>query len=156
MRMRVLAWLVILQVMTPVSVFAYTLDGRLFTTPAERVRMDQLRSSSKSAPTVEAVEDDKDEAVISPRLLVPSSVSVQGYITRSDGRKGTVWVNNVPLRENEEVGPLQVKRLHKDGKQVEISIPSIGRDLKLKAGQVYMPESDVIAEDKARVHEQEN
>src|SRR5690606_13961576 len=72
-------------------------------------------------------------------------------ITRSDGKKGTVWIKNTPVQENDAAGEVQVKKLPQNGNQVQISIPSIGRDLKLKAGQVYVPETDSVSEDKARV-----
>ena len=46
-----------------------------------------------------------------------------------------------------------MKKLPQNGNQVQISIPSLGRDLKLKAGQVYEPETNRISEDKARISE---
>lgn len=133
---------------------AAVLEGRLFTTPVERVRLDQLRQSSKLPTSEDWQEQENPEPQVTvPDPVVPGSVSVQGYITRSDGRKGTVWINNMPLQEGDEAGAVRVKRLPQNGNQVQISIPSIGRDLKLKAGQVYVPETDSIAEDKARVSE---
>ncbi|PKO25845.1 MAG: hypothetical protein CVU35_02090 [Betaproteobacteria bacterium HGW-Betaproteobacteria-8] len=122
--------------------------GRLFSTPAERAKLDNLRLTTRLPSPEELLDDKNEEVSIAPAM--PGSVSVQGYVTRSDGKKGTVWVNDNPVQENDEAGDVRVKKLPQNGNQVQISIPSIGRDLKLKAGQVYMPETDSISEDKAR------
>ena len=140
------------QVLAVGNVSAAPFEGRLFTTPAERARLDQLRLTSKP-PSKQELQDDQTQEIAAPEPLAPRSVSVQGYITRSDGKKGTVWINNTPVQENDAAGEVQVKKLPQNGNQVQISIPSIGRDLKLKAGQVYVPETDSIAEDKARMSE---
>ncbi len=140
----------IVQLLSINSASAASLEGRLFTTPAERARLDQLRLTSKP-PSKQELQGDQTEEVAAP--VAPPSVSVQGYITRSDGKKGTVWINNTPVQENDEAGDVRVRKLPQNGNQVQISIPSLGRDLKLKAGQVYEPETDSISEDKARTSE---
>src|SRR5690606_37158672 len=106
-------------------------------------------------PSKQQLQDDQTQEIAAPEPLAPRSVSVQGYITRSDGKKGTVWINNTPVQEDDAAGEVQVKKLPQNGNQVQISIPAIGRDLKLKAGQVYVPETDSIAEDKARMSERQ-
>ncbi|HEY8353877.1 MAG TPA: hypothetical protein VIK69_02530 [Methylophilaceae bacterium] len=134
---------------------AAVLEGRLFTTPVERVRLDQLRQSSKLPTSEDWQEQENPEPQVTvPDPVVPGSVSVQGYITRSDGRKGTVWINNMPLQEGDEAGAVRVKRLPQNGGQVHVSIPAIGRELRLKAGQIYVPETDSITEERARMSEQ--
>ncbi len=154
MKLKLVILLAAVQVLAINSVSAAPLEGRLFTTPAERARLDQLRLTSKPPSKQELLEDETQDVVVAP--VAPRSVSVQGYITRSDGKKGTVWINNTPVQENDEAGEVQVKKLPQNGNQVQISIPSIGRDLKLKAGQVYVPETDSIAEDKARISERQS
>lgn len=141
----------IVQLLSINSASAASLEGRLFTTPAERARLDQLRLTSKP-PSAQELQDEQTEGVVVVPVA-PPSVSVQGYITRSDGKKGTVWINNTPVQENDEAGDVRVKKLPQNGNQVQISIPSLGRDLKLKAGQVYEPETNRISEDKARMTE---
>lgn len=149
MKLKLIMLLVAVQVLAVGNVSAAPFEGRLFTTPAERARLDQLRLTSKP-PSKQELQDDQTQEIAAPEPLAPRSVSVQGYITRSDGKKGTVWINNTPVQENDAAGEVQVKKLPQNGNQVQISIPSIGRDLKLKAGQIYVPETDSIAEDKAR------
>ena len=115
--------------------------GRLFTTPAERASLDHLRQTKK----VEVLEADKPtEAEAAP--AVPSSISVQGYVKRGDGKKGTVWVNQTPMQENSSTDEVQVGKLRSDGNQVQLKLPANGKSLNLKAGQVYVPETDSISE----------
>lgn len=149
MKLKLIILLAAMQVLTINSISAAPLEGRLFTTPTERARLDQLRLTSKPPSQQEMLDEQTEEVVIVP--VAPRSVSVQGYITRSDGKKGTVWINNTPVQENDAAGDVRVRKLPQNGNQVQISIPSIGRDLKLKAGQVYVPETDSISEDKARM-----
>lgn len=120
--------------------------GRLFTTPTERANLDRLRQTSK-LPSQEQLLDD-EEVSVAP--VLPGSVSVQGYVTRGDGKKGTVWVNNTPMQENSESGEVRVGKLPRGGGQVQINIPASGKNVKLKAGQIYMPETDSISEERAR------
>lgn len=152
MKLKLIMLLVAVQVLAVGNVSAAPFEGRLFTTPAERARLDQLRLTSKP-PSKQELQDDQTQEIAAPEPLAPRSVSVQGYITRSDGKKGTVWINNTPVQENDAAGEVQVKKLPQNGNQVQISIPSIGRDLNLKAGQVYVPETDSVSEDKARLSE---
>lgn len=128
---------------------AEQISGRLFTSPNERANLDYLRQTSK-VPSPELYEDEQN-VTVAPTL--PGSVSMQGYVKRGDGKKGTVWVNNQPVQENSDTGEVHVGKLPKAGSQVQITIPASGRNVKLKAGQVYMPETDSISEDRARATE---
>jgi hypothetical protein len=120
--------------------------GRLFTTPAERASLDHLRQTKK----VEVFEANKPAEAEAAPPTVPSSISVQGYVKRSDGKKGTVWVNQTPMQENSSTDEVQVGKLRSDGNQVQLKLPANGKSLNLKAGQVYVPETDSISEINAR------
>jgi hypothetical protein len=115
--------------------------GRLFTTPAERASLDYLRQIKK----VEVLEADKP-AEMEAGPSIPSSISVQGYVKRSDGKKGTVWVNQIPMQESSGTNEVQVGKLRPDGNQVQLKLPANGKNLNLKAGQVYVPETDSVTE----------
>ncbi len=130
---------------------AAQLSGRLFTTPNERANLDYLRQTSK-VPSLQENIENEENVTVAPTL--PSSVSLQGYVKRGDGKKGTVWLNNQPVQENTDAGEVHVGKLPKAGSQVQITIPASGRNVNLKAGQVYTPETDSISEDKARMTEQ--
>jgi hypothetical protein len=126
---------------------AEQVSGRLFTTPNERAKLDYLRQTSK-APGPELY-DDEEAVTIAPTL--PGQVSIQGYVKRGDGKKGTVWVNHEPIQENSNLGEVRVGKLPPKGGQVQINLPASGRNVNLKAGQVYTLETDSISEDSARM-----
>jgi hypothetical protein len=137
--------LIALMLFPGVTVAADSL-GRLFTTPAERASLDYLRQTKK----VEVLETDKPaEAEAAP--TVPSSISVQGYVKRGDGQKGTVWVNQKPMQESSGTDEVQVGKLRSDGNQVQLKLPANGKSLSLKAGQVYVPETDSVSENSGRI-----
>jgi len=123
--------------------------GRLFTTPEERANLDYLRQTTKAEVLKESTEA-STEAIQPIAPVIPSSVSMQGYVKRSDGKKGTVWVNNHPMQEDTANGDVEVGKLGRDGNQVQLKLPSTGKGFNLKAGQVYVPGSDSVKEEGAR------
>jgi len=129
--------------------FAAEPFGRLFTTPAERATLDHLRQTRK----IEPVNIDQPQEVIEVAPVVPPEISVQGYVKRSDGKKGTVWINEQPVQESSRTGEIEVGKLPKEGNQVQIKVPGIDKSLRLKAGQAYDPETDSITESKVRAAE---
>jgi len=116
--------------------------GRLFTTPSERTTLDHLRQTRK----IEPVNVDQPQEIIELAPVLPPEISVQGYVKRSDGKKGTVWINEKPVQENTNADGVEVGKLSKEGNQVQIKVPGLDKSLKLKAGQVYDPESGAITE----------
>lgn len=136
-------YLLIFALLLPAHASAVESFGRLFTTPAERANLDHLRQTRKIQPVTEAQPEETAEAV-EPAL--PPTVSVQGYLKRSDGKKGTVWINEAPVQEDSASGEIQVGKIPQSGNEVQIRLPGSGKNMKLKAGQVYDPETDSILE----------
>ena len=118
--------------------------GRLFTNPAERANLDHLRQTRK----IEPLNIDQPSEVIEVAPTLPSEISVQGYVKRSDGKKGTVWVNDEPVQENSSTGGVEVGKLPKLGSGIQLTLPGIDKSLRLKAGQTYDPETGSISENK--------
>ena len=113
--------------------------GRLFTTPAERINLDYLRKITKDVSAKEKQEPvnaEPTEMVEALNVEPSAPISMQGFVKRSDGKKGTVWINNQPILENTRQNDLSVGRLAKDKSEVEIGLKS-GQHFALKAGQVY-------------------
>jgi hypothetical protein len=134
----------------PSAVMAADGLGRLFTTPAERASLENLRSISKIPVIDPAIAESSEEsgvAVTAP----PSLVSVQGYIKRSDGKEGTVWVNHQPMQESSGNSDVQVGKLRQNGNSVLLKFPATGKSLELKAGQVYDSEAGQVKEVTVRV-----
>lgn len=120
--------------------------GRLFTTPAERNTLDHLRQTRK----IEPLNTDQPQEMIEAVPVIPPEISVQGYVKRSDGKKGTVWINQKPVQENSSTGEMEVGRLPRNGNEVQIKVPGLDKSVKLKAGQVYDPETGSVSESKVR------
>lgn len=111
--------------------------GRLFTTPAERTRLESWRAAGESLPqTVVPVARTGQEALPEP------SISVQGYIKPGDGSNGTVWVNGMPLREHAADGGIAVQGVRTDHR-VRLRLNG-GRLVDLKAGQAYRPAGGLV------------
>ncbi|HEY3301514.1 MAG TPA: hypothetical protein VGJ90_12135 [Methylophilaceae bacterium] len=113
--------------------------GRLFTTPAERANLDYLRSTTKDVSIKEkqdSVSAPPAEMVEEPVAQPSARISMQGFVKRSDGKKGTVWINHQPILENTRQDNLSVGKLARDKNEVEIGLKS-GQHFALKAGQVY-------------------
>jgi hypothetical protein len=113
--------------------------GRLFTTPAERANLDYSRKITKdvSAKEMQAPANvEPTKMVEEPNVEPTAPISMQGFVKRSDGKKGTVWINHQPILENTSHDDLSVGRLTKDKSEVEIGLKS-GQHFALKAGQAY-------------------
>lgn len=122
--------------------------GRLFSTPSERANLDHLRQTKKeivpqpvmATPTV----------AIQP-VALPDAVEVQGYVKRSDGKKGTVWVNRQAVQEGTRSDQVTVGHLPAQQNRVPIQINASGKVLSLKAGQTYNPETNRVREMRSAV-----
>jgi len=134
----------------PCAVMAADGLGRLFTTPAERASLDNLRNVSK-IPTIEPVAVESGEEAEVAVTAPPPLVSVQGYVKRSDGKKGTVWVNQQAMQESSGNSDVQVGKLRQNGNSVSLKLPATGKSLELKAGQVYDSETGQVKDVAARV-----
>jgi len=125
--------------------------ARVFTTPAERTRLDGLRqTASILALQAQEAKKEPEEEIETP---LPSEVHMQGYVKRSDGKKNTVWVNHKPIQENGgnadvQVGTLSTKFKSKgklDGAdEVRLKLPGNGQNFNLKAGQRYLPDENRV------------
>ncbi|NOT14998.1 MAG: hypothetical protein HOP21_05350 [Methylotenera sp.] len=124
--------------------------GRLFSRPNERKSLDILRQNQKLK--VIKPEDNiatAPENIAPPQL--PAPVTLQGYVKRSDGTS-TLWINNKAVQENSAVDEVQIGKLQSqtgttqamDG--LNVKIPANGKQIRLKAGQVYLPETNQIRE----------
>ena len=119
--------------------------GRLFTSPAERSNLDYLRQTKKKL-VLPVVSETPIDALEAAPILLPEAVNLQGYVKRNDGKDGTVWVNNQALQENSSNKDVRVGRLSENSNRVPIKLSADGRNLNLKAGQVYDPQTGRVRE----------
>ena len=118
--------------------------GRLFSSPAERSTLNYLRQTKK-ALVITPVQEFIQQAEPAP-VVLPEAINMQGYVKRSDGKQGTVWINNPAMQENSGNKDVQIGRLPENGNHIPLKLPANGRRLTLKAGQVYDPENNKVRE----------
>ncbi len=132
-----------------VNAYAETGDGfgRLFSRPNERNNLDVLRQNQKLKTVVaEPVETGIEAAPVE----LPDPITLQGYVKRSDGSKSTLWINNQPVQEDSTVDNVKIGRLNKRGnanqEALDLKIPANGKNVRLKAGQIYEPDTNQVKE----------
>jgi len=83
---------------------------------------------------------------------LPEPITLQGYVKRSDGST-TLWVNNKAVQENTTQDNVEIGRLskHKSSAKnasdsLNVRVPVTGKNVRLKPGQVYEPETNRIVE----------
>lgn len=117
--------------------------GRLFSTPSDRINLDRLRQTKKEI-VPQKVETPTTQTMLP--AAAPNAVEVQGYVKRSDGKKGTVWVNRQAVQEGTKNDEVTVGHLPTQQNHIPIQINATGKVLSLKAGQTYDPESNRVRE----------
>jgi len=126
--------------------------GRLFSKPAEREKLDKLRQSEqlKVVTTQESAPPESGAEQLPVDTSAP--ITMQGYVKRSDGVKGTLWINNQAVQEGDAVDNVQVGRINRRGFSTKatnaegVDVQAGGKKIRLKAGQVYEPETSQIKE----------
>ena len=122
--------------------------GRLFSSPAERKKLDILRKNQKLI--VASPQKSTSLAPVADEL--PEPITLQGYVKRSDGST-TLWVNNKAVQENSTHDDVEIGRLSNQknsakssSDSLNVRIPATGTNVRLKAGQAYEPETGRIVE----------
>lgn len=96
--------------------------GRLFFSPGERARLDQMRNGN--------VDDNAPTGQPSPT----EQVTLNGLVRRSSG-KTTAWINQLPQNENETPQGVAVQGQTAKPSAL-LRLPS-GKQVQLKAGQTF-------------------
>jgi hypothetical protein len=128
--------------------------GRLFSRPAERNNLDNLRQNQKLKVISPQDNPQPETTADAAPPALPDPITLQGYVKRGDGTKSTLWINNQAVEEDSMVDNVQIGRLNKRGfskkgastEGVDVKIPANGKHIQLKAGQMYDPESNQIIE----------
>ena len=128
--------------------------GRLFSRPAERSNLDILRQNQKLKVIVPQPDSELEVVEKAVPIELPDTVTLQGYVKRSDGKGNTLWINNQAVQENSTVDAVKIGKLNQRGvskkgatmEYVDVKIPANGKQVRLKAGQTFDPESNQIFE----------
>ncbi len=128
--------------------------GRLFSKPNERNNLNVIRQNQKLKTTTAA--DAQQAAVITEAIPIelPDPITLQGYVKRNDGAANTLWINGQAVQENSSVDHVNIGKLNQKGyskkgastEGVDVKIPANGKQIRLKAGQMYEPENNKIYE----------
>ncbi len=128
--------------------------GRLFSKPNERSNLNVIRQNQKLKSTTAA--DAQQAAVITEATPVelPDPITLQGYVKRNDGAANTLWINGQAVQENSSIDHVKIGKLNQKGfskkgastEGVDVKIPANGKQIRLKAGQMYEPENNKIYE----------
>jgi hypothetical protein len=128
--------------------------GRLFSKPNERSNLNVIRQNQKLKVTPAA--DAQQSAVITEAtpIELPDPITLQGYVKRNDGAANTLWINGQAVQENSSVDRVKIGKLNQRGfsnkgastEGVDVKIPANGKQIRLKAGQMYEPESNKVYE----------
>ena len=101
---------------------------KLFTDKQQRARIDALRSGRST----------------NPGLKKAKRVSVQGYVTRSNG-KSVAWINNSNTLEKKIAGGVNVNKAS-IGKNKKVVVSVDGRNVKLKPGETWHAQTGRIVD----------
>lgn len=108
--------------------------GRLFSTPADRAKLDRLRSGQ----VYQKVLGETDESRSESDLHLAEPVYLNGLVRRSDGRT-TVWVNGQRLDQRGGNGELTLRSRVDRQNRVKLHLKKERRTVQLKPGQAWDP-----------------
>lgn len=94
------------------------LAGRFFFAPQERATLDALRNNN-AAPGVHAG---------------GGLITVNGLVSRSSG-KSSIWINGMPLNENERVESVTILHKQPAGGKVTVRLPGSTQSVGMRVGQ---------------------
>lgn len=133
------------------GVLADELGGRLFTTPEQRMQLDQLRYHRQEIVVeVPEIAPEPEPAIVEVELIDP--ITVRGIVHRRGG-SNTAWINDgATFRGDMQTQYFKVNPDDIDKKgYVRIRLPGERDSLRLRVGQSYEPSTgkthDVIESD---------
>jgi len=136
--------------------FASDQFGRLYTTPAERKQLDELRKKEGriQVSVIEEVVELEEETTDVDETPV-NALTVRGLVYRNDG-KNTAWINeNNTFEGGVSLQYISVGDIEAD--RVQIKVPSANTIVNLNVGQTFDPVSedykDLIEESETKITE---
>lgn len=122
--------------------------GRLFMSSQDRAMLEQERRAL-AIPVIKEPEPEPEQEVVEVEPEEPppvGSIGVSGVVTRSSGNN-TAWVNGVStLNGDFESQHFTVRADAVGNGSVGVEIPSRGKNVRLKPGQTYLPDSASVVD----------
>ncbi len=138
------AMILIMQVMPAYTVRAEDL-GRLFTTPEQRIALEKSRRMQPEPDLISEIVLPEEKPVVeeTPKPEI-GGITLNGLVYRKNG-KSTAWVNNASTLDGNLANQyLQIDANNIDPDKVVIEIPAAETNIKLKAGETYVPVTEKI------------
>jgi len=144
--MTVLRLILITILLAPAAAYAGDGFGRLFTTPAEREYLDQLRDkkmNQQPVVNVPKIELARKKKPVEQNVPV-DAIRLKGLVYRKDG-KSTAWINEGNSYQG-DIGSQYTKVKSGKIKPDHVSIDFSGSDseIKLRVGQSYLPAKKAV------------
>jgi hypothetical protein len=127
---------------------------RLFSSQNERKQLDLLRKNQQHK-----ILNPQNSLASNPNKTIgalewPEPITLQGYVRRSDGVANTLWINQQAVQENSILDNVQIGQLDQrtysekstNSLSLTIKIPANGKQVSLKVGQTYDPETNEVRE----------
>ena len=119
--------------------------GRLFTTPAERKMLNEIRYAPPEPVAEPVVVEKPIEEIMEPEVVeeeppvLTDTIQVKGMVYRKNGRN-TAWINDSNTFEGDLESQFIKVRPDEIGRdEVQIIMPDNTTQIELKAGQSYEP-----------------
>jgi hypothetical protein len=122
---KILCYMLLVLTALPCVAVAQEKLGRLFFTPEQRIRLEQLENKPEG----------ETEVIISDKIMV------NGIVQRNGGSR-VVWINGVPQSQKGANGILVERDIMPDS--VPVKIPGTGNSVRLKVGQSIDLDSTVM------------
>ena len=125
--------------------------GRLFTTPGERIKLQELRYAVPEPEVEKAIEiivdefaeiDEVIEEKAEPRDI--EGITLNGIVYRK-GNRSTVWLNGSNSYEgslSSEYFRINTGDIHSE--KVSVTVPEVNLSFDLKVGQTYEPNDESL------------
>jgi hypothetical protein len=101
---------------------------KLFTDEKQRAQIDAARSGNASG--------------IDSSIQQTNKISLDGYVTRSDG-KSVVWINNKSTLDGSKLGDIKVHQ-SSIGKNKKVTVSIDGKTTRLKPGETWSEDTGTI------------
>jgi len=120
--------------------------GRFFTSPEQRVRLDNLRSGRPEVVIKITEQDLVDEQPQTPAGPPQDALTVKGVVRRHGGAS-TAWINDSNTYEGDLASQyITVDENDIHDNRVLLKITGSGEDIEVKVGETYDPDSDHIVD----------
>jgi len=128
--------------------------GRLFTTPGERIKLQELRYAVPEPEVEKAIEiivDEIDEFAETAKVIEEKveprdieGITLNGIVYRK-GNRSTVWLNGSNSYEgslSSEYFRINTSDIHSE--KVSVTVPEVNLSFDLKVGQTYEPNDESL------------